>query len=100
MDRNKTGQGPMVRAKLVISGWVQGVYFRASARDVAYAQRLSGWVRNRMDGTVEAVVEGEKAAVQAFIAWCQNGPPGAEVTEVQVTMESYADEYQGFRIVG
>jgi len=100
MDRNKTGQGPMVRAKLVISGWVQGVYFRASARDVAYAQRLSGWVRNRMDGTVEAVVEGEKAAVQAFIAWCHNGPPGAEVTEVQVTMESYADEYQGFRIVG
>ena len=99
MDRNRTGQGPKVRARLVILGWVQGVYFRASARDVARAQRLFGWVRNRLDGAVEAVVEGEKAAVQAFVAWCQHGPPGAQVTEVQVTMESYADEYQGFRIV-
>jgi acylphosphatase len=90
----------MVRARLVIAGWVQGVYFRASAREVADAQRLSGWVRNRMDGAVEAVVEGEKAAVQAFIVWCQQGPAGAEVTEVQVTMEPYTDEYQGFRIVG
>ena len=53
-----------------------------------------------MDGAVEAVVEGEKAAVQAFIVWCHKGPPGAEVTDVQVTMEPYAGEYQGFRIVG
>ena len=90
----------MVRARLVIAGWVQGVYFRASARDVADAQRLAGWVRNRMDGAVEAVVEGEKAAVQAFIVWCHKGPPGAEVADVQVTMEPYTDEYQGFRIVG
>jgi len=90
----------MVRARLIIAGWVQGVYFRASARDVADAQRLAGWVRNRMDGAVEAVVEGEKAAVQAFIVWCHKGPPGAEVTDVQVTMEPYAGEYQGFRIVG
>jgi acylphosphatase len=90
----------MMRARLVISGWVQGVYFRASAREVAYAQRLSGWVRNRMDGAVETVVEGEKAAVQEFIAWCHQGPPGAEVTDVQATMEPYADEYEGFHIVG
>jgi len=90
----------MVCARLIISGWVQGVYFRASAQEVAYTQRLSGWVRNRLDGTVEAVVEGEKAAVQAFISWCQQGPPGAEVTDVQVTMEPYAGEYAGFRIVG
>jgi acylphosphatase len=89
----------MVRARLVISGWVQGVYFRASARDVANTQHLSGWVRNRLDGAVEAVVEGEKAAVQAFIAWCQQGPQGAEVTDVQVAMEPYADEFEGFRIV-
>jgi len=99
MDRNRTGQGPMIRAKLVISGWVQGVYFRAAAREVADAQHLSGWVRNRIDGSVEAVVEGEKAAVQAFIAWCHQGPPGAEVSDVQVTLEPYADECEGFRIV-
>jgi acylphosphatase len=90
----------MIRARTVISGRVQGVYFRASARDVARAQRLSGWVRNRTNGDVEAVVEGEEGDVQAFIAWCHVGPPGAHVTEVQVTMDPYTDEYQGFHIVG
>jgi acylphosphatase len=90
----------MVRARLVISGWVQGVYFRASAREVARARRLSGWVRNRTDGAVEAVVEGQQEAVQAFIAWCQQGPPGARVSDVQVTMEPYAEEARGFHIVG
>lgn len=89
----------MIRARLVISGWVQGVYFRASARDVAHAQHLSGWVQNRIDGSVEAVVEGEKAAVQAFIAWCHQGPPGAQVSDVEVTLEPYTDECEGFRIV-
>jgi acylphosphatase len=89
----------MIRARLVISGSVQGVYFRASARDVADAQHLSGWVRNRLDGAVEAVVEGEKAAVQAFIGWCHQGPPGAEVSDVQVTLEPFADECEGFQIV-
>ena len=89
----------MIRARLVISGWVQGVFFRASAREVAHVQHLSGWVRNRRDGAVEAVVEGETGAVQAVIAWCQKGPPGAEVTDVEVTLEAYADEFEGFRIV-
>jgi acylphosphatase len=100
MDKSRTDQRPRVRARIVISGWVQGVYFRASARDVADAQRLSGWVRNRMDGTVEAVVEGEKDAVQAFIAWCHGGPPGAQVTAAQVTMEPYIGDFQGFHITG
>jgi acylphosphatase len=100
MDRSQTSQTPMVRARIVISGRVQGVYFRASARDVAHAQRLCGWVRNRLDGGVEAVVEGDKGAVQAFIAWCHRGPPGAHVTAVQVTMELYTGEFQGFRVVG
>jgi len=89
----------MIRARLVISGWVQGVYFRASARDVAHEQHLSGWVQNRLDGSVEALVDGEKAAVQAFIAWCHQGPPGAQVSDVQITLEPYADECAGFQIV-
>ena len=100
MDQSRTSQTSMIRARIVISGRVQGVYFRASARDVARAPRLSGWVQNRRDGDVEAVVEGEADAVQAFIAWCHTGPPGAHVTEVQVTMDPYTDEYQGFHIVG
>jgi acylphosphatase len=90
----------MIRARIVITGRVQGVYFRASARDVAHAQRLSGWVYNRVDGGVEAMVEGEEGAVQAFIAWCHDGPPGAHVTDVQVTMDPYTGEFQGFRVVG
>jgi acylphosphatase len=90
----------MMRARLVISGRVQGVAFRASACDVARAQHLSGWVRNRPDGDVEAVVEGEEAPVQAFITWCHRGPPGARVTAVHVTAEPYAGEYHGFRVVG
>jgi acylphosphatase len=76
------------------------VNFRASARDEARALGLSGWVRNRLEGDVEAVVEGEEVAVQAFIAWCHNGPPAAHVTAVQVTMEPYTGELHGFRVVG
>jgi acylphosphatase len=92
-------QARMLRARIVISGRVQGVYFRASARDVARARRLSGWVRNRTEGDVEAVVEGEEAAVQAFLKWCHHGPPGAYVTNVQVTPELYTGEYPSFCIV-
>jgi acylphosphatase len=90
----------MVRARITVSGRVQGVYFRASARDIARTCGVSGWVRNRAVGDVETVVEGEEAAVQAFIAWCHAGPAGASVTEIQVTPEPYTGEFQGFRIVG
>src|SRR4029450_784438 len=99
MDRASSNQ-ESIRAGLVISGRVQGVYFRASASNVARAQRLSGWVRNRDDGDVEAVVEGEEGAVQAFITWCHDGPPGAHVTAVQVTVEPYIGEFHGFYILG
>jgi acylphosphatase len=90
----------MIRARIVISGRVQGVSFRASAREVARVQRLSGWIRNRLEGGVEAVVEGDDAAVQAFIAWCREGPVGAHVTAVQVTRELYTGAFHGFRVVG
>jgi acylphosphatase len=100
MDRSRASQVSKSRAKIVISGRVQGVYFRASACDVARAQRLSGWVRNLPEGDVEAVVEGEEEAVQAFIVWCHDGPPGAHVTAVQVTRGPYSGEFHGFRVVG
>lgn len=89
-----------VRARVLIAGRVQGVGFRFAARQVAQQQRLSGWVRNRTDGSVEAVVQGESAGVQAFLDWCRRGPRGAAVTEVQVVWEPYQEEFQGFRIVG
>jgi acylphosphatase len=99
MDRTNSKQ-ESVRARLVVSGRVQGVYFRASARDVAQAQCLSGWVRNGYDGDVEAVVEGDEDAVHTFIAWCHDGPPGAHVTAIQVTIEPYTGEFHGFHILG
>jgi acylphosphatase len=91
--------GTLVRSRVVISGLVQGVYFRAYAREVAQTQRLSGWVRNRVDGTVEAVVEGEEVAVEAFIAWCRGGPPAARVTDVRVTRVPYKGDFRDFRIL-
>jgi acylphosphatase len=100
MDRTRSSQVSTRRARLIICGRVQGVYFRASARDVARRQGLAGWVRNRLDGAVEAVVEGEETAVQTFIAWCHDGPPGAHVATVQVTTEPYAGEFHGFHVVG
>ena len=71
------------RAHLVISGRVQGVCYRLYARDEALRLDLKGWVRNRPDGSVEAVAEGEAENVAAFAEWCRNGPPMARVAGVK-----------------
>jgi acylphosphatase len=83
---------------LVVAGRVQGVAFRARAVAEAHRLGLSGWVRNRMDGTVEAKAEGAPAAVQAFVAWCHHGPPAAVVEEVQVTEVSATGLDRGFQV--
>ncbi len=70
---------------LVISGRVQGVGFRYSMSEAAERLGVTGWVRNRRDGTVEAVVDGATDAVDAMLAWAHRGPRGASVTDVQVT---------------
>jgi acylphosphatase len=87
----------MVRVRVVISGQVQGVFFRQSTHQMASDLGLAGWVRNRPDGRVEAVFEGEKGAVDKAVAWCHEGPPWATVTEVEVTDEQPEGE-DGFRI--
>jgi len=70
---------------LVISGRVQGVGFRYAMAEEAERLGATGWVRNRRDGTVEAVVDGAAGAVDALVAWARRGPPSAHVTEVQIT---------------
>ena len=75
----------MVRAVLVIRGRVQGVFFRGAMQEEARRLGVAGWVRNRVDGAVEAEAEGERAAVDALVAWAHDGPPSARVSDVDVT---------------
>jgi len=77
-----------IARRLVISGRVQGVGFRFAFVDEARARRLGGWVRNRRDGSVEAIVAGGTNDVEAIIAWARRGPPAARVTAVSVEMVS------------
>jgi len=76
-----------IARRLRIHGRVQGVWFRESMRQEAEALGITGWVRNRMDGSVEAVVEGSPAAVEAITAWARRGPRGAEVRLLDVEDE-------------
>ena len=75
------------RAHVFVSGRVQGVFFRVRAAEQARASGVRGWVRNLPDGRVEAVFQGPRAAVDASVAWCWSGPPGARVEEVEVVEE-------------
>jgi acylphosphatase len=83
---------------LVVVGRVQGVAFRIRAVDEATRLGVSGWVRNRHDGTVEARAEGTPEAVQAFVAWCRHGPPAARVDEVQVSAVPPTGLDRGFEL--
>ena len=87
----------MIRRRLIVSGDVQGVFFRETMRREALARDVAGWVRNRADGTVEAVLEGEPDAVDALLAWAGDGPSHAHVTDVQVETEEPASE-RGFTV--
>jgi acylphosphatase len=87
-----------VRAHVLIKGRVQGVFFRAETRSQAYSLGLTGWVRNRWAGSVEAVFEGEDQKVRKMIVWCYKGPPSAVVEDVEVEWENYQGEFTSFSI--
>jgi acylphosphatase len=87
-----------VRVRVRIEGWVQGVFFRASTRDKARELGVNGWVRNLRDGSVECLIEGEQAAVEALVQWCRRGPPGARVEDMTTHWEEYRGDVQGFSI--
>ncbi len=87
-----------VRAHAIITGRVQGVWFRVETRKVARSHGVNGWVRNKMDGSVEAVFEGAEADVQATLTWCHQGPPHAGVSQVDVAWQEYSGEYADFDV--
>lgn len=87
------------RAHVVFRGVVQGVNFRAHCRAHALGSRLTGWVRNRPDGTVEAVFEGDRADVEAAIAWNRSSQPHAVVDSAEVNWSSSSGEFRTFEIV-
>jgi acylphosphatase len=85
------------RARVVVHGRVQGVFFRAETRDRARSFGVAGWVRNAPDGTVEAVFEGDRERVESLVEWCRGGPPLAAVTGVDVDWEEPRGE-PGFAV--
>jgi len=76
-----------MRKRVVVHGRVQGVFFRDSTRQRAEEAGVAGWVTNRPDGAVEAVFEGDDAAVEAVVAWMQDGPRRADVDRIDVSEE-------------
>ena len=83
----------IITLHLNITGRVQGVGYRDSLRMIAQALNVTGWARNKEDGSVEAIVQGEEPDVERVVAWCHNGPPGANVKYVNATL---AENQQAF----
>lgn len=93
---NTSATLPQVTKYLVIHGLVQGVFYRDSMRREAQRLAVAGWVRNRPDGAVEAVVQGTADAVDAIVRWAWHGPAQAAVERVEI--ESADGAYTGFEI--
>ncbi len=87
-----------VRARIIVSGIVQGVFFRFNTMRKAREYRVNGWVKNRRDGKVEVLCEGEKSDVQLLVNWCKKGPEGAFVSNIEVTWEEYIGDLEAFQI--
>jgi acylphosphatase len=84
------------RARVVVRGRVQGVFFRAEAQARARSLDVAGWIRNEADGSVQAVLEGPRERVESMVDWCRRGPRGARVDDVDVTWEQ-PEGMTGFR---
>jgi acylphosphatase len=86
------------RARIIITGLVQGVFFRREIADLARRLGIEGWVRNLPDGRVEATAEGEKSKLEELIRFCHVGPPGATVRSVEIEWSDSQGEFHGFKI--
>ena len=88
-----------VRARLLISGRVQRVHFRQSTLMEAQALGVTGWVRNLMDGRVEAVFEGEEHSVKTLVNYCRSGPSAARVDYLDVSFGPFKSEFPNFKVL-
>ena len=88
----------MKRMHVWVSGYVQGVFFRATTRKTAKRHGVKGWVKNLRDGRVEAVFEGEADAVDALVEFCHDGPPAASVDDVEAVEEEPTGEFDDFSV--
>ncbi|MBI4683713.1 MAG: acylphosphatase [Nitrospirae bacterium] len=86
------------QAHLLISGRVQGVFYRSFTEDVALSLGLKGWVKNCSDGMVEAVFEGKKEDIEKAIILCHKGPPASKVNSIDVKWEKFTNEFDSFSI--
>lgn len=98
-DEDSSEVSDDVRAVVLITGRVQGVFYRATAMEVAQSLDLHGWVRNLPDGGVEAVVEGAEYSVDEFIQWCRRGPPASRVDNVEFKKFKATGEFNTFNVV-
>ncbi len=89
---------PALRVQIIVSGKVQGVFYRSSTQDMAKKLTLTGWAKNLSDGCVEIVAEGSKQNLQALIDWTWQGPPSSQVTDVKATWQPYIGEFSNFNI--
>ena len=87
------------RVQLFIRGRVQGVFFRAATQREARRLGIGGWVKNRNDGSIEIVAEGEEESIKELVGWAQHGPTAARVENVDVRWRGYTGEFAEFRIV-
>jgi acylphosphatase len=83
---------------MTIFGRVQGVYFRKSTQEQAKERHITGWVRNRKDGTVEVLAQGQEETLLSFLKWCKKGPRFAKVERIEINWIEHEDTFSGFEV--
>ena len=87
------------RIKILVTGKVQGVFFRQTLKVMAKKNQVFGWVRNLQDGRVEALLEGKDENVNVIVEWCHGGPANARVEDVEIRNEKFAGEFSKFDVL-
>ena len=89
----------LIQLHLIISGKVQEVFYRTSAKDKADEFELKGWVKNSDNGKVEILVQGDESKIKKFITWCKKGPKNADVMDVEIIEEQGFEDFRNFSIL-